>query len=76
MKIIATTKPIPEQYIKKYWRVHAPGYDTGSRFSDDFEEARTLLMIYLYSRLHVHPKYYIYAWLRNIWELLEIVEKL
>lgn len=73
--MIVTTLPIPQSEKGHNWLVSVPVYDRGNRFSNDFETARTLLIEYLYNRLHIHPKYYIYQWSfrANKWELLEEV---
>jgi len=86
-RLIALTQEIPKNDLSCYWRIKSPIYANehwgrwyaGKDVRKQYDEHdRTDLMKYLYTRLHVHPQYWIYEWSLNKqrWELIEEIGEL
>ncbi len=83
-RLIATTKEIDNPSVSFYkdvknvyanesWGRYFMGRDHTQKYN---ESDRMDLVAYLYSRLHVHPKYWVYEYCfrRKKWILLEEIE--
>jgi len=60
-------------YANEYWARSRAGRELHKEYD---EQDRTDLMHYLYSRLHINPKYWMYEYdhQKNQWILLEEIE--
>lgn len=70
---ISFYKEVENIYANENWGRYFMGRDCNKKYD---ENDRMDLVAYLYSRLHIHPKYWVYEYCfrRKKWILLEEIE--